>query len=243
MPPMRAAIKSALASPPPRGAVIVVAVGLLVTVLAVGLTRNPGQAGATVDYQTQTKFPQSKTVKFGQAGNTQIVDGLISTTDANEVGDRLFTIETSLRANAGPGAKVAQVSCQLKLPRGILMGQSEGRRAAFPRPLADTADDAIKEGVSVDFTNGSDEQAGIALRNVFFKYVIGGNPSVGWPNLAAGQHTWLWRYPKPVAKTRANFAAVVTGRGGATVPIACTPEAKGGSGTVRATARTAVKLP
>jgi len=240
---MRAAIKSALASPPPRGAVIVVAVGLLVTVLAVALTRNPGQAGATVDYKTQNKFPQSKTVKFGQGGNTQIVDGLISTTDANEVGDRLFTIETSLRAKAGSGARITQVSCQLKLPQGILMGQSEGRRAAFPRPLANTSDDAIKEGVPVDFTNGSDEQAGITLRNVFFKYVIGGNPSVEWSNLAAGQHTWLWSYPTPVAETRDNFAAVLTGHGGATVPIACTPEAKGASGTERATVRTTVKLP
>ena len=33
------------------------------------------------------------------------------------------------------------------------MGQSEGRRAAFPRPLANTADDEIKEGVPVEFTN------------------------------------------------------------------------------------------
>ncbi len=240
---MRAAIKSALASPPPRGAVVVVAVGLLVTVLAVALTRNPGQAGASIDYKTQTKFPQSKTVKFGQGGNTQIVNGLISTTDANEAGDRLFTIETSLRVKAGPGAKITQVSCQLKLPQGILMGQSEGRRAAFPRPLANTADDEIKEGVPVEFTNGSDAQAGVALRNVFLKYVIGGNPSVEWSNLAAGQHTWLWKYPTPVPKTRDNFAAVLTGRGGATVPIACTPQAKGPAGTVRATARTTVKLP
>jgi hypothetical protein len=240
---MRAAIRRALASPPPRGAVVVVAIGLLVTVMAVALTRNPGQAGAAIDYQTQTKFPQSKTVKFGQDGNTQIVNGLISTTAANDVGDRLFTIETSLRVKAGGGTKITQASCQLKLPRGITMGQSEGRRAAFPRPLANTADDAIKAGVPVDFANGSDEQAGITLRNVFFKYVIGGNPSVGWPNLAAGQHTWIWRYPTPVPKTRINFAAVLTGHGGVTVPIACTPEAKGAGGTVRATARTVVKLP
>jgi hypothetical protein len=240
---MRAAIKSALASPPPRGAVAVVALGVLVTVLAVALTRSPGQAGAAIDYKTHTKFPQSKTVKFGQGGNTQIVNGLISTTGANDVGDRLFTIEASLRVKAGSGAKVTQVSCQLTLPRGIRMGQSEGRRAAFPRTLANTADDAIKEGVPVDFSNGSDEQAGVTLRNVFFKYVIGGNPSVVWSDVAAGQHTWLWRYPTPVGKTRINFAAVLTGQGGGTVPITCTPGAKGASGTERATARTAVKLP
>ena len=50
--------------------------------------------------------------------------------------------------------------------------------------------------------------------------MIGGNPSVEWSNLAAGQHTWLWQYPTPVPNTRDNFAASRPGRGGATVPIA-----------------------
>jgi hypothetical protein len=242
---MRDAIKRALASPPPRGAVAVVVVGLLVTAFAVLLTRNPGQAGATVDYvrPAGTDFRQSKTVKLGNGGNAQIVDGKIFAVAPNEVGDRLFTIEASLRANAGPGAKISDVRCQVKLPQGVLNGQSEGRRAAFPRPLANTADDAIKEGAPVDFTNGSDEQAGVDLREIFFKYVIGGDPSVEWSNLAAGQHTWHWAYPKPVQKTRDNFAIVLVSHGGQTIPIACTPEAKGPGGSFKATVRTAVKLP
>jgi hypothetical protein len=240
---MRAAIRRALASPPPRGAVAVVVAGMLVTVAAVLLSRNPGQAGADVRYQTQTKFPESPTVAFGPGGNTQIVDGMISATAPNEVGDRLFTIETSLRTKAPAGAKIGSVRCQLRLPRGVHMGQSEGRRAAFPRPLANTADDAIKEGVPVDFTNGSEEQAGVALRNVFFKYVVGGDPSVEWPNLSEAQHTWLWRYAKPVTRTRDNFAAILVAHGGETVPLACTPEAKAGTVAQHATARTSVKLP
>ena len=240
---MRDAIKRALASPPPRGAVAVVVLGLLVTVFAVALTRNPGQAGASIDYVSNAKFPESKTVKLGKGG-TQIVDGKISAVAPNDVGDRLFTIEASLRANAGPGAKVTDVRCQVKLPHGVLIGQSEGRRSAFPRPLANTADDAIKEGEPVDFMNGSDEQAGVTLRNgVFFKYVVGGDPSVEWSNLAAGQHTWHWAYPKPVQRTRVNFAIVLVSHGGETVPISCTPQAKGAGGSFAATARTAVKLP
>ena len=239
---MRAAIRRALATPPPRGAVAVVVVGLLVTVAAVLLSRNPGQAGADVPYQTQTKFPESPTVAFGPGGNTQIVDGMISATAPNEVSDRLFTIETSLRAKAPAGAKIDSVRCQLRLPKGVHMGQSEGRRAAFPRPLANTADDAIKDGVPVDFLNGGTEPAGVTLRNVFFKYVRGGNPSVGWPHQTAGQHVWLWKYPTPVARTRVNFAAILIARGGETVPLECNPEAKSVTTTQRATVRTAIKL-
>jgi hypothetical protein len=240
---MRAAIRRALASPPPRGAVVVVVVGLLVTLTAVLLSRTPGASGTDVPYQAQRDLPQSPTVPFGNGGNTQIVDGKLSKTARDETGnDRLFTIETSLRARGPNGMKIHSVRCQLRLPRGVHTGQSEGRRAAFPRPLANTADDAIKEGVPVDFLNGGTEQAGVALRNVFFKYVRGGNPSVEWPNLDEGQHTWLWKYPKPVKSTRDNLAAILLARGGETAQLECNPEAIAGSRVQRATVRLSIKL-
>jgi hypothetical protein len=240
---MRDAIRRALASPPPRGAVVVVIVGLLVTLAAVLLSRTPGASGTDVPYQAQSDLPGSQTVRFGNGGNTQIVGGKLSKTAADKTtGDRLFTIETSLRVRAGAGAKITSVRCQLRFPKGVHIGQSEGRRAAFPRPLANTADDAIKDGVPVDFLNGGTEQAGVTLRNVFFKYVLGGNPSVEWRSQTAGQHVWLWKYPKPVNKTHDNFAAILTARGGETVRLECNPEAKSGMAIQRATVRTAIKL-
>lgn len=236
---MRDAIRRALASPPPRGAVVVVVVGVLVTIAAVALSRTPGASGTDVHYKTKTPIPDSPTASLGDGGNTQIVDGLISKTVRDETGKtRIFTLEISLRARAPAGAKVDSVRCQLRLPRGVHIGQSEGRRAAFPRTLANSADDAIKDRVPVDFLIEGTEQAGVPLRNAFFKYVRGGNPSVEWPNLREGQHTWLWKYPDPVARTRVNFAAIMLAGGGETINLACTPRA----GSASATARTAVRL-
>jgi hypothetical protein len=237
---MRAAIRRALATPPPRGAVVVVAIGVLVTIAAILLSRDPGGVGEDVAYKTETDFPDSPTVALEGGGNAKIVDGVISTTADNDFSDRLYRIEASLRARAG-GATIEQVRCRLELPEGVHMGQSDGRRAAFPRPLADTADDAIKEGASVEFETDDAALAGVELRNAFFKYVIGGDPSVSWPNLAEGQHTWLWRFPDPVDRTRINFAVVLVSEGGQTVPLACSPESP--PGQALATARTSVKLP
>jgi hypothetical protein len=246
---MRDLIRRALADPPPRGAVIVVVAGLVVTLAAVLLSRTPGASGSNLPYQAQTDLPGSKSVPFGKAGSTQIVGGKLSKTAADATtGERVFTIETSLRAHAGSGAKVTSVRCELLLAKGVHFGQSEGRRAVYPRPLANTADDAIKEGVPVDFLNGGTEQAGIGLRNVFFKYVRGGNPSVDWPGIDVGKQVWLWKYPKPVAVTHDNFAAILTARGGQTVSLACTPSASKvtGGGTrgvaTSATVRTQIKL-
>jgi hypothetical protein len=240
---MRDAIRRALASPPPRGAVVVVVVGLLVTLAAALLSRTPGASGSDLPYQAQADLPGSSNVPFGNGGNTQIVGGKLSKTAADSTtGQRLFTIETSLRAHAGKGAKVSSVRCELLLSKGVHFGQSEGRRAIFPRPLANTADDAIKAGVPVDFLNGGTEQAGIGLRNDFFKYVRGGNPSVDWPGITEGKQIWLWKYPKPVPVTHDNFAAILLARGGESVQLQCTPEAQAGGATQRATARTAIKL-
>jgi hypothetical protein len=238
---MRDAIRRALASPPPRGAVVVVAVGLLITIAAILLSRDPGGVGEDVAYKSEADFPDSPTEALGRGGETKIVGGMVSTTPDNDYGDRLYRIEASLRARAGAGASIGQVRCSLMLPEGVHIGQSDGRRAAFPRPLADTADDAIKEGASVEFETDDAALAGVELRNAFFKYVIGGDPSISWPNLDEGQHTWLWRYPEPIDRTRVNFAVILIAPGAETVPLSCSPETT--SGSALASVRTAVKLP
>jgi hypothetical protein len=239
---MRDAIRRALDTPPPRGAVVVVAVGLLISVAAILLSRDPGGVGEDVPYRAETDLADSSTVELGSGGHVTIVDGVISTTADNDLQQRLYRIESSLRARAGAGGEITSVRCQLRMPEGVYIGQSDGRRAAFPRPLADTADDAIKEGASVEFETDDGALAGIHLRNAFFKYVIGGNPSHVWPNLAEGQHVWLWRYSEPVQRTRDNFAVVLVAEGGETVTLGCTAEASG-AGTERATARTSIRLP
>ncbi len=239
---MRAAIRRALDSPPPRGAVVVVAVGLLVSVAAILLSRDPGGVGEEVPFRAENELPDSPTVALGDGGSVKIVDSLISITADNDFGERLYKIESSLRANAGAGAEISSVRCQMRLPDDVNIGQSDGRRAVFPRPLEDTADDAIREGAGIDFETDDAAVAGIVLRNAFFKYVIGGDPSLSWPNLAAGQHVLLWRYSEPVPKTRDNFAYVLLADGGQQIDVLCTAETAGPA-PQRATTRTTVTLP
>lgn len=237
---MREAIRRALDSPPPRGAVVVVAVGLLVSVAAVLLSRDPGGVGEDVPFKAEDELSDSRPVELGDRGSVRIVDGVVSTTADNDFGERLYKVEASATSRAGADDELSSVRCQFKFPEDVHIGQSDGRRAAFPRPLADTADDAIKEGAAVEFETDDAAQAGIVLRDAFFKYVIGGDPSVNWPNLAEGQHVWLWRYEDPVPNTRTNFAFVLVAEGGEDVPLLCTAETVAGE---RATARTTVKLP
>jgi hypothetical protein len=226
---MRDAIRRVLSTPPPRGAVVVVAVGVLVTIAAIALSKDAGGSGEDVAYVTQKPKPfgDSALVSLAGGGNTQIVDGFISYSDANESKLRVYRIEASLRANAGTGSKVTSILCGLKYPKGVSLGTSGGRAAAFPRPLEDTSDDAIKEATDVEYDTSDSDRAAVDLREDFFKYVIGGNPSVSWPGLTQDQNAWLWRYPKPVERTRVNFAVLAIARGGQSVAITCTPRFTG----------------
>jgi hypothetical protein len=224
---MREAIRRALRTPPPRGAVIVVAIGLLVTFAAIALSKDPGGSGEDVAYENEAPFGDSASVSLRGGGSTKIVDGAVSNSAANDLKQRIYRIEASLRARAGKGSKIESVRCQVRYPQGVELGISDGRDAAFPRPLEDTADDAIKEAASVEFDTSDSSKAAVPLRNKFFKYVIGGNPSVSWPTLAESQNTWLWRYKKPVQQTRVNFAVLAIARGGQRVPIICTPRLTG----------------
>jgi hypothetical protein len=249
---MRDAIRRALKTPPPRGAVIVVAIGLLVTLAAIVLSKDPGGSGEDVGLENEKTFADSPTVTLPGGGNAKIVDGAVTDSATNDLSQRIYRIEASFRVNAGSPLAIDQIRCQLTYPAGVELGLSDGRDAAFPRPLEDTADDAIKEAASVDFDTEDSSKAAVPLRNKFFKYVVGGNPSVSWPSLAEGQNAWLWRYPKPVKQTRVNFAVLAIAKGGQSVPIVCLPHQvaaiPGGPSTSggplpASPARTVVKLP
>jgi hypothetical protein len=151
----------------------------------------------------------------------------------------LFRIEASLASTAPASSGIDLIRCELDVPRGVHIGQSEGRRAAFPRPLLNSGDDAIKEGAPIDFVNGDAELAGVELRDAFFSYVDPGNPAVHWGNLSTGHHVWVWKFPQPIAGTRVNFAAILVSSGGQTVHLKCQPHAGGDSAGVQ----TSIDLP
>ena len=100
-------------TPPPRGAVVVVAVGLLVTSPRSCSPAIPAASARTSPYKTETDLPDSPTVALANGGNAKIVDGVISTTADNDFSERLYRIEASLRARAGAGAGIDQVRCQV----------------------------------------------------------------------------------------------------------------------------------
>jgi hypothetical protein len=228
---------------PPRGALMIIVIGLLGTLAAAVLARDPGAVGNNVSFNSEAPLRDSPPAPLGPGGRAQLVNGFVSSTDPNDLGDRLFKVEISLAAKAAPGFKISTIRCVAEGPQGTHIPHADGRRAAYPPPTDDASIHAIREGASVEFPNGNALLAGVQLRNHFFHYVIGGKPSVEWPGLAERHQAWIWKYRKPVPKTRINWAIMWTSKGGQKVTLRCSPQTSGPGGkTAGATVTTAAPL-
>jgi hypothetical protein len=123
-------------SRPPRGALIVIAVGLLACVAAALLTTGKGSGeSASLEWVKRAAVPDSKPVDVSASGDSmQLIDGSIAATGTNVSGYSLFRVATTLRIDAGSPVGDARILCKTKAgPRTEIARSAEGLRALYPR--------------------------------------------------------------------------------------------------------------
>lgn len=120
---------------PPRGALIVIAVGLLACVAAALLTTDQGSGeSASLEWVTHGPVADSKPVAVPGGGSMQLIHGSIVATNTNVSGYALFRVATTLRIDAGSRVSGAHILCKTKAgPRTEIARSAEGLRALYPR--------------------------------------------------------------------------------------------------------------
>ena len=86
---------------PPRGALAVIAVGLLATVMAALLSTDKPPGAATLEWVEEGRMPDSKAVAIPGGGQMQLSDGLIRSTEPNVSDYTLFQTSALLTIDAG----------------------------------------------------------------------------------------------------------------------------------------------
>lgn len=120
----------------PRGALIVVAVGLLACLAAAALaTDKSSGAAANLEWVKTARIPDSKVIEVpGGAGEMRLEKGQIAATGTNVSGYSLFRAATTLRIDGGSPVGDAQILCVTKGgPRAEIARSSGGLRALYPR--------------------------------------------------------------------------------------------------------------
>lgn len=120
----------------PRGALIVVVVGLLACLAAAALATGKGEGeAANLEWIQTARIPDSKPVDVpGGEGAMQLTDGRIDATGTNVSGYVLFRVASTLRIDAGSPVGDGRIVCSIEGgKRGEIARTSGSLRALYPR--------------------------------------------------------------------------------------------------------------
>jgi hypothetical protein len=148
---------------PPRGALIVIAVGLLACVAAALLTTGKGSGeAANLEWVQTAPIPDSKPVQVpGGSQSMQLIAGAISATGTNVSGYTLFRVASTLRVEAGAPVGDGRILCAVKGGQRAEIAQTAGGlRATYPRSSeAGIYSQEVPETILVDFSARGGELA------------------------------------------------------------------------------------
>jgi hypothetical protein len=147
----------------PRGALIVVAVGLIASLAAAVLATGKGSGdAANLEWVKSGPIADSKTVDVpGGKGTMELFDGEIRATGTNVSGYALYRVSSNLRISAGAPVGDGRILCETKGgPRSEVAQTSGGLRGTYPRSSeSGIYSQAVPEVLLIDFSARGNELA------------------------------------------------------------------------------------
>lgn len=221
---------------PPRGALIVIAIGLLATVAA-ALLGNENLAGSatTLEWVEKTPLPDSKRAAIPGGGEMQLTEAGIRATEANAGDYTLFRTSALLTISAGSAVGQARLRCAIQVSKQTIFAKTHKGRASYPRSSEDLFEQGTPETSLVEFSSHSTDLASLEMSDIFGeRYTAQEGIVVEWPPYRIGRQVWNYGLPagRPSEDLTLPFASIwrTTAEPGA--KIACTVENSAGGATV-----------
>jgi hypothetical protein len=223
---------------PPRGALIVVAVGLFAC-LAAALLATDKSSGAAADLEWVQKQPlaDSRAVPVpGGKGEMRLTEAGIRATGTNVSGYSLYRVSALLTIDAGAPIGSGRILCSIKAPQDTEVAQTPGSRASYPRSSEDLFAQEVPEVVLAEFSSRGAGLAVLEFEDLFgngFSSVRG--LKVEWPDYEVGEERWEWFLPpgQPAVDLELPFASLWKTTAVPAAKIACTLTTGAGEATVR----------
>jgi len=228
----------------PRGALIVVAVGLFACLAAAVLATSPGEGqAANLEWVKRAAIPDSAAVDVpGGNGQMRLVDGEIKATGANVSGYALFLVGATLRIDAGSPVGDGRVLCTVAARRRTEIAQtSGGLRATFPRSSeAGIYSQDVPETLLVDFS-ARGGQLVVLEPELFESFTTERGVKLEWPEYEVGTENLKYFIAggKPKQDLVLPFYTVWKTTAAPSADVSCALTTSAGE----ATARTAGELP
>jgi len=223
---------------PPRGAVIVVVVGLIATLAAAVLaTDSVGGSSVEVEWIRSKPIPDSPPAAIPGGGSMRLGEGGLRVTEGNVNAERIYRVSAELTIDAGSAVGQARVRCQMRGGPRAELGRTVNSRGAFPRSSGDynlTKQD-VPGSVGIRFPSRGAEYASLEFEDAFPTFTDLKGVVVSWDTYNPRLMQWQWGLPegRPAEPLRLGFASFWRTTGPAAAKISCTLENSDGAATVR----------
>ena len=177
----------------PRGALAVVAVGLVCTLCVLALDFLGGGTSAELEWQTMEEIDTPPKAKVGP-GSVSMDRTTISAIGQNGGGESIYRIAGAITVDSGGKPIPVQVGCYITtLDPDSSIARTPKRRAAWPRPSDELQAQAVPESAVVKFNAVGNDILGLPMRDVVNKYTNSGTSSlVDWPPFEERTQGWVW---------------------------------------------------
>jgi hypothetical protein len=223
---------------PPRGALVVIAVGLIATVAAALLSTSDTSAGAAaLEWEVKQPLPDSKPTQVpGGGGKVQLVEAGIRATGTNVSGYQLYRVAAVLSIEKDAPVGSGRVTCTIRVPRRTIVAHTPNNRGSYPRPSEeeDLIKQEVPERVVVEFNAHGTDAAIVELGDAFDEFVGERGVTVSWTPFRIGQQGWQWGLPpgRPHESLDLGFASIWRTTAKPAAQISCTLTTSAGSASV-----------
>lgn len=234
-------------SRPPRGALVVIAIGLLACVAAALLATDEA-SGEAAQLEWVQRVPMADSAPAtvpGGGGTMQLTDGAIRTTGVNVSGYSLFRVSSLLRIEAGSPVGGGRILCSVKAPGRTEIAQSSGGlRATYPRSSIGLYNQEVPEVILLNFSSHGSELAVLELDGLPERFTTERGVKLEWPEYEVGTEHLEYFLPagKPKQDLELPFDTVWRTTAVPAAKVACTLTTSAGKASVR-TAAALRKIP
>jgi hypothetical protein len=226
-----------LDSRPPRGALAVVAIGLIATFAAAALaTDETGGSSVAIEWAARAPLPDSPPAPIPGGGSMRLEDGGLRVTEDNINGEKIFRATSILRIEAGSAVGQGRVRCRMS-GGGAELARTVNSRGAFPRSSGEynLTKQGVPESVGVRLPIQGAEFASLELGDAFDAFTGLPGVVVSWLPHRAYSQEWQWGLPKGRLEQPLSlgFAGFWRTSGRVATEISCTVEGAAGRAAVR----------
>jgi hypothetical protein len=222
---------------PPRGALVVIAIGLIATLAAAALaTDEAGGSSVAIEWVTRTPIPDSPPAPIPGGGSMRLEEGGLRASEDNIEGERVFRAASVLRIEAGSAVGQARVRCRMS-GGGAELGRTINSRGAFPRSSGEYSltKQEVPGSVGVRLPIQGAEFASLEMGDAFPTFTDLPGVVVSW--LPHRTHSQEWQWGLPEGRLRKplelGFAGFWRTSGQVSAEVSCTVETAAGKAAVR----------